>query len=75
MQENPTPVLPPKKRPSARQTVSTSNSNESIDSQDGRGIVEYEQDVSSRGRLRKRRLIPNNIEDQGVKKKKVKKGQ
>ena len=38
---------------------------------DQRGIEDYDKDVSSRGRLRKRRLIPNNIEDQGLKKKKV----
>ncbi|KAL8617631.1 hypothetical protein ACOMHN_038023 [Nucella lapillus] len=38
---------------------------------DQRDIEEYEADVSSRGRLRKRRLIPNNVEDQGVKKKKM----
>ncbi|CAH1785567.1 unnamed protein product, partial [Owenia fusiformis] len=34
-------------------------------------VVEDEIDVSSRGRLRKRRFIPNNIEDQGLKPKKV----
>ncbi|XP_071100239.1 uncharacterized bromodomain-containing protein 10-like [Haliotis cracherodii] len=44
---------------------------DSRDSLGGNVEEEYELDVSSRGRLRKRRVIPNNIEDQGIKKKKV----
>ncbi|XP_067654927.1 uncharacterized bromodomain-containing protein 10-like [Haliotis asinina] len=56
-----------KKSISAPTPVST----DSRDSMAGNADEEYELDVSSRGRLRKRRVIPNNIEDQGIKKKKV----
>ncbi|XP_070200432.1 streptococcal hemagglutinin-like [Littorina saxatilis] len=50
--------------------ASTTSSVESFDPEI-RGIEEYELDVSSRGRLRKRRLIPNS--DQPDKRKKIKK--
>lgn len=56
-----------------KKTPSNAPSTASVESSeaDQRGIEDYDKDVSSRGRLRKRRLIPNNSEDQGVKKKKV----
>jgi len=58
---------------SKKKTPSNAPSTASVESSeaDQRGIEDYDKDVSSRGRLRKRRLIPNNSEDQGVKKKKV----
>lgn len=55
-----------KKGPSSTPSVAS----ESMEN-DRRDTEDYEMDVSSRGRLRKRRVIPNNIEDQGLKKKKV----
>lgn len=55
-----------KKGPSA--TPSTASD---LTEAEQRDVEEYELDVSSRGRLRKRRLIPNNVEDQGIKKRKI----
>ena len=61
------PAADKKKTPSKAPSTASVESLEA----DQRGTEEYDQDVSSRGRLRKRRLIPNNSEDQGVRKKKV----
>nr|KAG5694164.1 hypothetical protein BaRGS_001491 [Batillaria attramentaria] len=57
-----------KKKKGPSSTPSTASETTEVDRRD---VEDYEMDVSSRGRLRKRRVIPNNIEDQGIKKKKV----
>ena len=69
-QDGPVEIQAVASKKNAPSLAPSTGSVESSDT-DQRCIEDYEADVSSRGRLRKRRLIPNNVEDQGVKKKKV----